>query len=83
MGLSKRGSGSGALLGAAGVEGDDARLDLLAIGQAGRIVAAGKAGDEGLEALEADGVEAAQLGHRLGVVVDAQVEARAGPRRPG
>ena len=52
----------------------DARLDLVAVDQAGRVVAAGQAGDERLEALEADVVEAAQLGHRLGVVVDADVE---------
>ena len=45
-----------------------------AVGHAGRVVAARQAGDEGLEALEALRVQAAQLGDRLGVVVDAQVE---------
>ena len=44
--------------------------------QADRIVAAGQAGDERLEALEALLVQAAQLGQRLFVVVDAEVEAR-------
>ena len=68
------GAAQARFVGAAGVEGDDARLDLVAIGQAGGVVAAGQAGDERLEALEADVVEAAQLGHRLGVVVDPEVE---------
>ena len=54
----------------------DAALDLVALEQADRIVAAGQAGDEGLEALEALLVQAAQLVHRLLVVVDAEVEAR-------
>ena len=44
--------------------------------QADRIAAARQAGDERLQALEALLVQAAQLAERLGVVVDAQVEAR-------
>src|SRR5665213_2615701 len=54
----------------------DAPLDLGAIDHAGGAVAAGEAGDERLEALEAHVVEAAQFGDRLGMVVDAQIEAR-------
>ncbi len=61
---------------ACGRERADAGLDLVAIQQADRIVAAGQAGDERLEALEALFVQAAQLDDRLGVIVDAQVEAR-------
>jgi hypothetical protein len=38
------------------------------------VVPARQAGDEGLEAVEAHLVEAAQLGDRLGMVVDAEVE---------
>ena len=52
----------------------DLGFDDGAVGDAGRIVAAGQAGDERLEPLEALFVQAPQLGDRLGVVVDAQVE---------
>jgi hypothetical protein len=42
-----------------------------------------QAGHEGLEALQADRVQALQFGQRVDVVVDPQVELRRSPRRPG
>src|SRR5258706_6969094 len=61
---------------ARGDEGFDARLDDGAVELAGRLQAAGQAGDERLVALQAHLVEAAQLGERLGMGVDTQVELR-------
>ena len=57
-------------------EGLDVRFDAVALQHADRVGAAGEAGDERLEALQALRVQAPQLGDRLGVIVDAQVEAR-------
>jgi hypothetical protein len=56
-----QGAGHRAAL-ALGDERLDAALDLVAMEQADRIVAAGQAGDERLQALEALLVQAAQLG---------------------
>ena len=52
----------------------DAGFDLIAVGQAHRVVAAGQAGHERLAALQADLVEPLQFGDRIGMVVDPQVE---------
>ena len=54
----------------------DRRFDGRAIGDAGRIVVAGQARDERLEALEALLVQAPQFDDGLRVVVHAQVERR-------
>ena len=58
------------------LEARDLLLDHRAVGDARGPRLARHAGEERLEALEALLVEAAQLGDRLGVVVDAQVEER-------
>ena len=56
------------------VKGCDSSLDGNPINQADRIAFTRKAGDEGLKAFEADGIQPLQFGQRFGVVVNAQIE---------
>ena len=65
-------------LGGGGFGGGDGGVDLGAVIEAAGAVAAGEEGAEGGVALAADGVEAAQFGERIGMVVGTDVEVGVG-----